>query len=585
MESGFKKGNWNCLDVNNFNTRKKSKRRKYTRPCDRCAVSKVKCEGIVPCSRCVKRELECGIERFRYNRPDTSASGTSGGPSEKSGGTSGGTGEKSGGASGGTENCLVSPDPNGSGLGSGLGGLGPVIPASELLPFLQIYNLFYYGNWPVLPTNHLIHRLTKLNPTPQTPPTDENVLCYSLSCAVAGAIANQLTFLRAKNPINFNTKTLFTTQKPEKYIMESLRTRHLINYRVEPNIDNVLISFFYYLYYVNIKNGMSCGLMYMKEAVNFTQLLRLHDPSIYSSKPHWEIHTLTKFYYMLLISERYMSIEQNLPVSLQYSIPLPNLDHDDNPSLLLGFNELLKSFALPSREFFDTLVNYYSNSKAKLAGDSWKPSKAWIIQIHQNLNKIKIHYALGETQSMNVIVSKHWMRSLVWNISLQTNLLHSPLESTELEFLSISYPIPIATEFLKDVEGLSDFAFESNGPGLCVKLLEIANGVADSINLLNNLSHLPLLQTLFNLVSKYKNEITIPQNIYLKVQDIIIMKSSPRFDSPALMGMDLLIPSTVGSPLYENLVEINYFSLDDLALRPNEGRTDEVREQGVLTPP
>lgn len=171
------------------------------------------------------------------------------------------------------------------------------------------------------------------------------------------------------------------------------------------------------------------------------------------------------------------------------------------------------------------------------------------------------------------------MRSLVWNIGQQTNLLSA--ETDKSSYVSVSYPIIIAEQFLTDTEGFTDFAFESNGPGLCVKLLEIANGVADSINLSNNLSDLPLLQTMFNLVSKYKSDITIPQNIYLKVQDIIIMKSSPQLNqldykhpedssksNESFNLLDTDVPSMVASP-YLNLVEINMFSLDSLQNNPN----------------
>lgn len=479
---GNAKNSWKCLNLKNYKHSRSVKRARYSRPCDKCAHTKVKCDTQFPCSRCVKRNIPCTLNRFE-SQPETLFK-----DSELSIAK--------------LQTVKLRKT------------LGNTIAIGRLIPFLHIYKSYYYGNWPIIPVKSLLRRAVLIGSDP-VEATTENILCYSLLCAVAAAISNQLTFLNSKNPINFKLNGV----DPAVFADEAIKIRNMINFRALQTMDNVLISFLLYIYYVNIRGGMSCGLMYMKEAINFTQSMKLHDPKVYKSKSPREIHTLTKFYYMLLISERYMCIEENLPVCLEHSIPLPVAEDDDDPVRMRGFIELVKSFAAPNRSFFDTLVNYYSNGN--ISHSSWVPKRLWIVQVQENLNSIEIGHASGHTQYMNVILSKHWMRSLVWNISLQSDIL---LESSEDGSLSFAYPIRISSDFLSDTKECSDFAFESNGPGLCVKILEIANGVADSINQTNNLAHIPILQTLFDLVSKYRNDIAMPQNIYTKVQDFLLRK-------------------------------------------------------------
>lgn len=492
---GNASNSWKCLNLKNYNHAKRTKRARYSRPCDKCAQTKVKCDTQLPCSRCVKRNIPCTLSRFE-SKPETITKDSNLSIAELR---------------------VVKLRKT----------LGTTIAIGRLIPFLHIYKSYYYGNWPIIPVKSLLRRAFLIASDP-IEATTENILCYSLLCAVAAAVSNQLTFLNSENPINFKLNGV----DPAVFADEAIRIRNMINFRALQTMDNVLISFLLYIYYVNIRGGMSCGLMYMKEAINFTQLMKLHDPKVYKSKSPREIHILTKFYYMLLISERYMCIEENLPVCLEHSIPLPVAEDDDDPVRMRGFIELVKSFAAPNRSFFDTLVNYYSNGN--ISHSSWVPKRPWIVQVQENLNSIEFAHASGQTQYMNVMSSKHWMRSLVWNISLRSHIL---LECSEHGSLTFAYPVCIASDFLNDTKDCSDFAFESNGPGLCVKILEIANGVADSINQTNNIAYIPILQAIFDLVSKYRNDIAMPQNIYTKVQNFLLLKS--RYTTKALnLGND-----------------------------------------------
>lgn len=385
----------------------------------------------------------------------------------------------------------------------------------------------------MLSVAHLVSRIVQLNPSSDSTLSNENATSYSLCCAVCAAITRQLTFLTTGNPIVGVPPNIDASE----YAKESIRARNLYDYRLEPSHDNLLISFFLYIYYVNIKGGIQAAILYMKEAISIAQLLGLHDPRTYSTKTTAEVHRLRKIYYMLLVTERFMCIEDNVPVCLEPSIPLPSLEDEEYSGLLTGFIELVKVFSIPDKKFFDNLINYSKKNPSNLQNfhnlfaSSGAPTRKWIINVQAELKKIEIDNASSDTQRLNIILSKHWMRSLAWHISSQNGLLIKKAKTPEEFCLTSQFPIEIARDFLIGTEQLPIFAFESNGPGVCVKLLEIALAVADSVNecIVNKLESFTaynILTSVFTLVSKFKSDITISKELYSKVENIVNKKST-----------------------------------------------------------
>ncbi|EGV63381.1 hypothetical protein CANTEDRAFT_105899, partial [Yamadazyma tenuis ATCC 10573] len=487
---------------------KRSIRAKYSRPCDGCALRKVRCDQQKPCSRCVEHNVPCTDNRLKKKC----------GPKHIHKKTRDSINNLSMG------NAKINT----------LGDHNQILTLDKLLPCLQIYQTWYYGIWPVLSVAHLVSRIVQLNPNSDSTLSKENATSYALCCAVCAAITRQLTFLTAGNPIVGAPANIDASQ----YAKEAIRARNLFDYRLDPSHDNLLISFFLYIYYINIKDGIQAAILYMKEAISIAQLLGLHDPRTYSARPTAEVHRLRKIYYMLLVTERFSCIEDNVPVCLEPSIPLPSLEDEEYSGLLTGFIELVKIFSIPDKRFFDNLINYSKKNPGNLNNfqnlfvSSGTPTRKWITDVQVRLSKIEVTNASSDTQRLNIILSKHWMRALAWHISSQNGLLIKKDTDSENPCLSYQYPIEIAKDFLISTENLPIFAFESNGPGVSVKLLEIALAVADSVNecIINKSEYFTaynLLTSIFNLVSKFKSEITISEELYVKVESIVRRKSMP----------------------------------------------------------
>lgn len=508
MESSKRSDSISMDDDNSSSTKRRKVRAKYSRPCDGCALRKVRCDQRKPCSRCIEHNVPCTDNRTRKKC----------GPKHIHQKT----------------RDSISSLSLGNGKINTLGNYNEILTLDKLLPCLQIYQTWYYGIWPVLSVAHLVSRIVQLNPSCDSTLNTENATSYSLCCAVCAAIQRQLSFLTTGNPIANAPHNIDASE----YAKESIRARNLYDYRLEPSHDNLLISFFLYIYYVNVQGGIRAAILYMKEAISIAQLLGLHDPRTYISRPSAEVHRLRKIYYMLLVTERFMCIEDNVPVCLEPSIPLPSLEDEEYSGLLTGFIELVKIFSIPDKKFFDNLINYSKKNPSNLNHfqnlfeSSGIPTKKWIISVQTELSKIEISNASSDTQRLNILLSKYWMKSLAWHISSQNGLLIKKAKEPEEFCLTPQFPLKLAKEFLIGTENLPIFAFESNGPGVCVKLLEIANAVADSfsesvISKSDTFTAFNILTSVFSLVSKFKNDITISQDLYQKVESIVNRRSAP----------------------------------------------------------
>ncbi|RLV91019.1 putative sucrose utilization protein SUC1 [Spathaspora sp. JA1] len=444
-------------------------RSKYSRPCDSCSIRKVKCDLKTPCSRCIHHNLNCTNIRIRKKC----------GPKrihEK-------TRETINQISGGQQQQLVEED--------------EFIPVENLLPCLQIYQTFFPGVWPVVSVAQLISVLMNksYNNSPDT------LSAYSLSCAISAAVIVQVSFLKNKNhlfPISDIIKNI-------DFVSQSIRARDMFNYRLHPSLDTLLTSFFLYVYYVNTETGTPAALNYLRESISTAQILGLHNPSTYTNKSPAEVHRMRKIYYLLLVTERFTAIEDCLPVILEPSIPLPSLEDEEYPILISGFRELVKIFAIPDKSFFDRFISLNTNT-------STIPSSTWIVNVQQQLGNIRIMENAPDIQKLNIIISKYWMKSLTWKLAEKNNLL------TELEpSLSIRFPFTIVNDFLEETKDLPISSYESNGPGVCVKLLAMVDTLVDAINTSHDSSGLTSLHGVISLLVQLKNDISLPMNEYNKI--------------------------------------------------------------------
>lgn len=490
----------------------KRKRAKYSRPCDACAFRRVRCDrhdgtGRTSCSNCVHHEIPCTNNRIRRKS----------GPKRLHQKTREKLNDI---VLGGFEKPLEVPAIQNVPEEETVTAL---ISVECLIPYLQIYQTWYYGIWPVLSVAFMVDKLMgKLRWSGDSSVQTfirldkDNYLTYCTACSVAAAMLVQVSF--------FTTNALLAnvshSRDPKDYVNESKRVRRLFDYDEDPLAETLLLSFFLYLYYVNTKNGKSQAVLFLREAIAMGHLLGLHDNDTYLNKSPAEVHRLRKIYYSLIISERFMAFEEHIPIVLEPSIPFPSLEDEEYPGLLEGFTELIRIFSTPDQKFFQA-INIISikqgDSKMVVLRDflqyhSKSFQKEWIMGLQDKFDNIPPVKKVSDTQRLNIVLTQAWFKALAWHLTNEHDLItHS---TDEHDCLSVAHPLKIARDFLGKSDNLPPFAYESNGPGAALKVLEIANSLLISLQTRRVAHGLDYLKALFDVVTFMKNDDCLPEKLY-----------------------------------------------------------------------
>jgi hypothetical protein len=368
---------------------------------------------------------------------------------------------------------------------------------------------------------------------------------YVLSCSVCAAISRHKQFMKSTAVLNFNNYP-----SSYEYAKESERVIYEFDLRVHPSMSALLTHFFLHTYHSNIPNGTVKGVSHLREAITITHMLNLHEPSFYVNKPSAEAHRYRKIYYQLLVAERFISFETGIPVLLEPKIPIPSLEDEEYSDLLLGFTELAEVFSTTDRQFFEKLhtkvFKNFSHPSTTVESNMGQytdlsmlqdflqnqPSnvkKQWIFQLQKKLDRTIVNEkALLDSQKVNIFLSRSWIQSMGWLISSE-NYLINPNSVTPIDdYFSIRFPLKIANDFLVQTNGLPEYAFESNGPGVSFKLLEVADSLYHFASSSteprdSNLAY-DQLSTVFKMIVRFKNDMEMPKVLFGKISSFLDMR-------------------------------------------------------------
>ncbi|KAF3918147.1 hypothetical protein ABW20_dc0100625 [Dactylellina cionopaga] len=352
---------------------------------------------------------------------------------------------------------------DGIGLGQGLS-TATKYPTPVLAIYLEIYHHRLYPIWPILKWESLLADL-------EARPNDPEI--YSLATALASAVMGQLQLpqwtQQYVDPDTQITKTIIVST--EHFAAEALRARRLFEWRERPGIFAILTSLFFHVYYENLGKTPASSLA-LREAITFVQIMNLDRETGYQGLSPEDAELRRRLFWLLFVTERGHSIVHDLPFVLNKTIKLPSPDIDKEP-LLASFMNLASLFA----NFDKSVIDAWTSRNTDEA-----PSLERLKQLQSNLKKVHPHQThTNEVQKADVLVTKHWMRTLVWQVSMQQGFLAGSGAWEDNDAMTLSFPLKIAEELLFTLSHISRGAIESHGPGMQSKLFEITNSLADVI--------------------------------------------------------------------------------------------------------
>ncbi|KAK4944326.1 hypothetical protein LTR10_016212 [Elasticomyces elasticus] len=246
-----------------------------------------------------------------------------------------------------------------------------------------------------------------------------------------------------------------------------VRVRKSFDYIESPSLDTVQTSFFLFSCYFTLERQNLCW-FHLREAVTLAQIMGMHEESSYAAADSVDNVYKRRTYWLLLVTERAYALERHRPLSIHPTIDLPTAQEPNEEAVITGFLHLISLFRCIDDEFMGLW------NKAKLSC-----SVAWLTQLQQQLTAaLPADLKTTESQAADIRITLHWLRIMVWQLSITNGFLSSTSYHRSMSF---KYPIEVAKDLIQDIKVLSMDSMEVHGIGLIEKLFDIACTLTDVV--------------------------------------------------------------------------------------------------------
>ncbi|KAH6672201.1 RING-3 [Halenospora varia] len=449
----------------------RQKIQKIRQACDCCHARKIRCDGANPCANCRTTELMCtylavpkkkGPKGRRVGCPQNADAGK---PAKRP--------------------KIVHEIPSNSGRRREN---PPTVPPPEVPPPVVIdveeprfhpsrsisdelvkecVDAFFAHKFPIMPI------LDQEQTYALLPHLGESPEQYALITSICAVITLQPEIL-GPEPAFDHLINSFRRPTPEFFILETVRARQFFSYIDSPTLATVQTSFFLFAAFFCLGKDNSAW-FYIREAMTVLQLLRLHEEDAYETIEDPLCATLNRrTFWLLFITERAYALQRHRPLTLQRTISLPSIAPGSEERILSGFIDLVSLF----QNFDDDFISLWNLSATP---SEEATSFQSLIQL-QNILKYSIPNVAERTeiQQADLLISRQWLKTMVWQLSLSKRLLSS---NPSTESMSFHYPVTIARDVVLVSRILSPKAFEANGVGILEKVFDIGCSLADVLTL------------------------------------------------------------------------------------------------------
>ncbi|CZR55952.1 related to transcription activator amyR [Phialocephala subalpina] len=452
---------------------------KVRQACDACHVRKVKCDGTNPCNNCISTDLQCtylavpkkkgpkgkrtvnngvGPRPTQLPRPRPYNLNPPGRPAR----------DQLPHRIEPTQTQEAPPRPKTSNDNAtdevSLGFRSSPLVTDELLR--ACVGAFFIHKYPIMPILHqetITASILSLGRDPER---------YGLLTALCAVIVQQPEILEL--PASGQSDQTETKSWPSSdfLIKETIRARQFCNHIESPTLVTVQASFFLFAALFCLGKDNSAW-FYIRESMTMLQLLRLHEETTYANFSDVEYATYCRrTFWLLFLTERAYALQRHRPLTLQRTISLPTVDPGPEDTILSGFLDLVSLFL----NFDDTFLSLWNLSET----DS--PASAQSLVQLQDILKFAIPNVSERTeiQQADLLVSRQWLKTMVWQLCVSKGLLSS---ASTNESMSFHYPVTIARDVVLVSHLLPPQAFEANGVGILEKVFDIGCSLADVLSL------------------------------------------------------------------------------------------------------
>ncbi|RKF58042.1 putative sucrose utilization protein SUC1 [Erysiphe neolycopersici] len=428
------------------------------RACDACHRRKVKCDGINPCRNCYSAKLCCTYNAIPQKKgPKGSRAKVISELREN---------QRQSNLSSKVTNRIngISSPPYSP----------PLAPTQGLLSteiIKECIDFFFNNMYPSLPILHR-GRLEQ-----QILFADHNIDTYCLLTSLCAFMMIQPGIGIPGNPLDLKCLPGANLVSGNILLQETLRIRRGYDYLEAPTLNSLVTSFFLFGCYFGLDLHNKAW-FHLREATTLAHVNGLQKEETYLKFDAIDASRRRRLFWLLFVTERAYAFQRNRPLSLQATIspPTQNDDPSDTQACHLnGFIDLVNLF----RPFDEKLVTLWNKTRTEC-------SQNYLAGLQKDLiNVLPSYLNSTETQNADLRTSQQWLRTMVWQLSMQNGCLSSTNTDPSMTF---QYPVDISRDLVSLTSQFSPKSMDVHGIGFIEKLFDIACSLTDVLSLLPSTS-------------------------------------------------------------------------------------------------
>ncbi|KAF7942969.1 hypothetical protein EAE96_010918 [Botrytis aclada] len=423
------------------------------RACDACHRRKVKCDGINPCRNCSSAQLSCTYHAIPQKKgPKGSRAKVI---SELRQNQQSSLSAKTANRMNGVQSPLCSPT------------LAPT-PGLLTTEMVKECTEFFFAN--MYPTMPILHR-ERLEQ--QALYVDQNVDTYCLLTAMCAFMMIQPGMGIPGDPLGLDNLPGANIVSGTLLLEETLKVRKSYDYCESPTQNSLVTSFFIFACYYGLDLHNKAW-FHLREATTLAHTLEMVKEDTYHQFDIIESSRRRRLYWLLFVTERSYALQRHRPLSLQATINLPSINDDPTDPQnhhLDGFIHLVNVY----RPFDDQFVALWNKTRTDC-------SPAYLASLQKQLSEaLPVYLNTTENQTADLRTSQQWLRTMVWQLSIQNGCLSSNCDDPSMTF---QYPVDIARDLAQMTSQFSHQSMEVHGVGLIEKLFDVACSLTDVLSLL-----------------------------------------------------------------------------------------------------
>lgn len=267
-----------------------------------------------------------------------------------------------------------------------------------------------------------------------------------------------------------------------------------------PSVENIMTRIYLEICLMTF-NKTEQAFLILREAIAMIQMLGIDKGRRQESQNQWspkELVRLQRLYWEIYIHERYQAVITMHPFILPpLRTGLPDYDSSIPSHVHYGFNRLIRLFLVMDNDF---LYYWHEEDRQHPPRPGLLPlTVSWVEEKQSQLDDDEeaelatpavaataSAEALTELQQADLIVTRAWMRTLVWQMAMSRCLLSSDAPPQFHEALSLAFPARRLAAQLRVLLARIPAPGQSiamHGSGILRKMFEIINTVADVMTL------------------------------------------------------------------------------------------------------